>query len=488
MRRRVLGQVVAVLVLASVAIAPGVLAAPIGNNAFQNTWARTDKPVADLQVNRTWMWGPSADTPVVNEPYAESPGGQRQVQYFDKSRMEITDPSGDQSSPWYVTNGLLVVELMTGQMQVGNNTFETRSAAVVNVAGDADDPTGPTYAGLATLRGAAAVADGATITQRVDRSGNVTNDPSLAGQGVTAADHVKVPGIDHQVASVFWTFMNSSGTIWTSGGTSNGPLFQNPFYATGYPLTEAYWASVKVAGTYKDVLMQCFERRCLTYTPGNPAGWQVEAGNVGQHYYAWRYQTASAPTPGNVLYQSSLKDLQASTGSNGDTGSPTANGYQLVVHTGSAYGMQEPGQTFGDAAYSVTLRKVSTGTNALGCLVFRAADATTDKLYQFCLVYFGDSAVGAGAFYGALPVGSSADTQAVATYAVNPAPTGSDWNTLQVVAKGDQLTFSVNGTTLGTATSSSSTSGAIGFSAGNVDTGPVATIEFKDLTVRALQP
>jgi hypothetical protein len=37
------------------------------------------------------------------------------------------------------------------------------------------------------------------------------------------------------------------------------------------------------------VLVQCFERRCLTWTPGNPNGWTVEAGNVGQHYYQWRY-------------------------------------------------------------------------------------------------------------------------------------------------------------------------------------------------------
>ncbi len=36
------------------------------------------------------------------------------------------------------------------------------------------------------------------------------------------------------------------------------------------------------------VLMQCFERRCLTYTPGNPEGFVVEAGNVGQHYHSWR--------------------------------------------------------------------------------------------------------------------------------------------------------------------------------------------------------
>ena len=69
-------------------------------------------------------------------------------------------------------------------------------------------------------------------------------------------------------------------------------FFESVFYATGYPITEAYWASVKVAGVTQDVLMQCFERRCLTYTPGNPAGWQVEAGNVGRHYYQWRYGAA----------------------------------------------------------------------------------------------------------------------------------------------------------------------------------------------------
>jgi hypothetical protein len=46
---------------------------------------------------------------------------------------------------------------------------------------------------------------------------------------------------------------------------------------------------VKVGGQPRDVLVQCFERRCLTYTPDNDPTWQVEAGNVGQHYYIWRY-------------------------------------------------------------------------------------------------------------------------------------------------------------------------------------------------------
>jgi hypothetical protein len=66
------------------------------------------------------------------------------------------------------------------------------------------------------------------------------------------------------------------------------PLFDSPFYATGYPTTEAYWSMVAVGGTEKDVLIQCFERRCLTYTPGNSPGFAVEAGNIGLHYYVWR--------------------------------------------------------------------------------------------------------------------------------------------------------------------------------------------------------
>ena len=119
----------------------GTSAAPPANAAFDRTWSRTDLPVANLLVNRTWMWGPEGNTVALDEPYAEAPGGNRTVQYFDKSRME--DNSYRATAPWDVTNGLLVVELMTGQMQVGDNAFVTRAPAEENVAGDANDPTGP---------------------------------------------------------------------------------------------------------------------------------------------------------------------------------------------------------------------------------------------------------------------------------------------------------------------------------------------------------
>ncbi|HUZ00267.1 MAG TPA: hypothetical protein VMU89_07945, partial [Thermomicrobiaceae bacterium] len=145
-----LAMVLAVL-LALVTIAPTTAAS--SNSYFDATWARTDKPVAAGQVSRTWMWGPAPFTDVLSERYADSPDGARTVQYFDKSRMEITHPDGDSTSIWYVTNGLLAKELITGQRQMGDNLFVSYGPAQIDVAGDANDPNGPTYATFNGLMG-----------------------------------------------------------------------------------------------------------------------------------------------------------------------------------------------------------------------------------------------------------------------------------------------------------------------------------------------
>jgi hypothetical protein len=44
------------------------------------------------------------------------------------------------------------------------------------------------------------------------------------------------------------------------------------------------------------VLVQVFERRVLTFTPSNPVAFQVEMGNVGQHYREWRKAVLTAPS------------------------------------------------------------------------------------------------------------------------------------------------------------------------------------------------
>ncbi|MDI3340291.1 MAG: hypothetical protein QJR03_07130 [Sphaerobacter sp.] len=252
-------------------------------DAWARVWDREDRPVAAGAAQRTWIWGP-APFATRQEVYDEAPGGRRAVQYYDKSRMEVTNPGGDQSTRWYVTNGLLVRELITGQMQVGDARFINRTPAAVPVAGDPDDSHGPTYAALQGVLAAPPTPAGSEIRATIDRNGNVG---SGGPGGVFAREFV--PATNHTIADVFWAYLNSRGPVWDGARFVDGQLFDPIFFATGYPITEAYWTKAKVAGQVRDVLVQCFERRCLTYTPSNPAGWQVEMGNVGRHYYAWRY-------------------------------------------------------------------------------------------------------------------------------------------------------------------------------------------------------
>ncbi len=258
--------------------------------AFDRVWERTDQPVASGQADRTWIWGPEAIDGPRWEEYAQSPDGWRVVLYHEKSRMEINHPDGDQNSEWYVTNGLLVNEMISGMMQIGDGEFEERTPADIQVAGDMNDPDSPTYAtftDLAFPNSNPSDRMGETVVERIDKAGNVTTDDTLTERNVTIAHVDEVTG--HNIAAPFWEFMNSSGLVIVDGELVEADLFTNPFYGTGRPVTEAFWATVNVGGTPQDVLMQCFERRCLTYTPENAEGWQVEAGNVGTHYHLWRY-------------------------------------------------------------------------------------------------------------------------------------------------------------------------------------------------------
>src|SRR5690606_17072310 len=73
----------------TVAVTLHIIEGETPNPAIQATWARQDLAVDAGILNRTWLWGPKMNG-TTSEPYAESPGGSRQVTYFDKSRMEVT--------------------------------------------------------------------------------------------------------------------------------------------------------------------------------------------------------------------------------------------------------------------------------------------------------------------------------------------------------------------------------------------------------------
>jgi hypothetical protein len=96
----------------------------------------------------------------------------------------------------------------------------------------------------------------------------------------------------HNIPGVFWTFLNQSGPVYENGSTSNAQLINPWFYASGRPISEAYWTRAMVQGQMTDVMVQLYERRALTYVPTYVPGFQVEMANIGQHYYDWRYNGA----------------------------------------------------------------------------------------------------------------------------------------------------------------------------------------------------
>jgi hypothetical protein len=286
MRRIIAG--VASIAMAALVTVTSVAAAPtIGTAAFARVWDRQDRAVAEQVTDRSWTWGPAPISEVVRENYVESPEGKRAVQYFDKSRMEINDPTGDPNSQWYVTNGLLPIELMTGRMQLGNNQFEFHGPAKVSAIGDPDN--WPTYADLLPYYqspGAVNPGDlGKPATGMLNPDGKITAFNDYANDGAT----ILVRGENnHGVAKAFIDFMNQQGLVSQGGGYVTDKVY-DPLFVFGLPVTGAYWVKTKVGGKEVPVLFQVFERRVLTYNPANQPAFRVEMGNVGQHYRLWRY-------------------------------------------------------------------------------------------------------------------------------------------------------------------------------------------------------
>jgi hypothetical protein len=186
-------------------------------------------------------------------------------------------------------------------------------------------------------------------------------------------------------------------------GLEEGPLFDPWFFATGLPVTEAYWADVKVAGVVQDVLMQCFERRCLTYTPANPAAWRVEMGNVGLHYYTWRYgetpeppvdeppdepDPAEAPARGEALFTAGF-DVWSNAETDEGTRTLVEEGYLIDVFVDDAeMGVLVPDMTFDDAVVAATIRVLDGETGRM-CVVARR-DPLDGSRYQACVFANGD--------------------------------------------------------------------------------------------------
>jgi hypothetical protein len=280
--RRWLTGMAAVLVLAAFAAAPGQAASGYADPAFKAQWDQGEAITPNF-------WGPLATAKDgQQEPYTEgslgsseggptNPGqGMRLVQYFDKARMELTHPASG-----IVTNGLLASEIVKGMIQVGDATFQAKPSPAIPIAGD---PNGgaPTYADLATTASKA-------LAPAPDRTGGFAPGVVTQGRYVEVAPTASSAGDQsltdatydaatrHNVTGVFAAYRARVGL-----GT------------IGYAISEPFVCEFDVGGAHHAGSVQIFERRVLTYTPSNPPAFQVEMGNIGQHYYQWRYGAASA--------------------------------------------------------------------------------------------------------------------------------------------------------------------------------------------------
>jgi hypothetical protein len=238
--------------------------------AFQTQWTRDEDTVPSA-------WGlPDPARPGTEEIYEDAPDRRRIVQYFDKGRMELTNS--------IVTNGLLASELVRGQLQTGKTASDANPPPAIPIAGDPDGP-GPTYAAFsdkaASLLTKTISSMNAPITTTVGADGTVSTGGAQLYAGLVIAAFDGATQLN--IPNVFTDYRTKAG-----------------FLLIGLAISEPFFVTVPVAGTPRQVLVQIFERRVLTYTADNPDPYKVEMGNVGQHYYQWRYgcgSTASAQPP-----------------------------------------------------------------------------------------------------------------------------------------------------------------------------------------------
>ena len=335
---------------------------------FEQVWRGADLPVQQGQSTRSWTWGPQPWFDY-KEVYKQSPSGLRLVQYYDKARMEINNPANTGGPLGGVTNGLLVVEMVSGRIKLGEGIGPEENqpfgAAAWPVAGDLFSSSTPTpayydFAKVATTdngyrdpnrsgqrAGATMRGNGFYMEPTIGTSQPLAN---LPGTEIVAYDDVT----GHNVPRVFDDFRNA------------GPV--PAIVAFGHPITDAYWVKANLGGREQDVLVQLFERRTLTYTPSNPPAFRVEMGNVGQHYFLWRYNGRGHPwsmgdLPSPIFFASKREgpDFRVYTmNEHGDNQAPTANGEAGILPFSASPGWYESGivRVFGAAQRSLPGRRL----------------------------------------------------------------------------------------------------------------------------------
>jgi hypothetical protein len=225
--------------------------------------------------------------------------------------------------------------------------------------------------------------------------------------------------------------------------------------------------------------MQCFERRCLTYTPANPLAWRVEMGNVGLHYYAWRYDgdtpeppveppaEPDPPTQGDLIFEAGFEAFGTATI---DEGSRTVieEGYLIEVNSEDyEIGALVPQLGVEDVIVRGTVRILSAEASGAFCIIARYYQ-TSGSRYQACIWANGDVSLGYSSAEGA-------EMLVLEEGYVQPAELA-DGVQIGLLSSGSSHWLEVNGTVVGQATHAGSAFGSVGLAA--VGTGEFLVTEY----------
>ncbi len=226
--------------------------------------------------------------------------------------MEMADTTSA-TTTGTISQGLLVREMATGNVQLGYDDFVQGDPAPL-----------PIFSGVSTADDVLTYADFALVvsTPAGNRTGEVLDEWIVPGGSVTE----DTPPVE-LLAGRFEPITGYNIPRVTASWLETKPFGVQSSDALGLPISEPYWVH-SGKGEAGISLIQLFERRVVVYTPDLPLAERFSLTSAGRHYYRWRY--GNDPGPDGA---SSAQQLNVVPPADRSAGLALPDGYQATILT-----------------------------------------------------------------------------------------------------------------------------------------------------------
>ena len=163
---------------------PVATAAPAGPDLrarFAALWSRTRRAAGGYRPRDPLLGLGAGSARHARWSPTRGPGGQRQVQYYDKAAWRSTTPAAAPTDPWYVTNGLLVARWSAGRCRWAM-ARSWRAPAARSRWRAIPRPANPDAPSYAAMRGVASVTGDHTAPDMHAAPGDRHVDPRRRGR------------------------------------------------------------------------------------------------------------------------------------------------------------------------------------------------------------------------------------------------------------------------------------------------------------------